>query len=133
MTSANTRVSTAAVVVLAVLGVIASVNASVRVASSQRKEVARGDYIVHHLSMCSDCHGNDLRGAPLPFKPTMNMPWSPVAPNLRNLKTYTQAQLASTLMTGKRPAGIPLLPPMPGFHMNRADATAVAAYIKSLK
>ena len=36
-------------------------------------------------------------------------------------------------MTGLAPNGQPARPPMPQYKMNRADAEAVVAYLKSLK
>jgi mono/diheme cytochrome c family protein len=42
------------------------------------------------------------------------------------------AQMITLLTTGISDSGKPLRLPMPSFHMTRADAEAVLAYLKSL-
>lgn len=96
--------------------------------------IAHGFYIVHNVSMCTDCHGVKLEGSKLPFKPAAPIKmWNPTAPTLRKLQGYSQADLITIMSTGKRPGGIPFLLPMPKYKMNKTDASAVAAYLKSLK
>lgn len=105
--------------------------------------LARGRYLVEHVGLCADCHSprNEkgefvrqlwLKGAPLPFQPTVPMPWSPAAPVIAGLPSMTEAQGIAFLQTGKRPDGSTPLPPMPEFRFNQADASAVVAYLKSL-
>lgn len=104
--------------------------------TNSSKQIAHGKYIVHQVSMCIDCHGPNLKGGPLPFKSAVpDLVLMPQAPDIRGsaLTTYTQADLAKAMMTGKRPSGGDFLPPMPHFKMNATDAGAVAAYLKSLK
>jgi len=120
--------------------------ASDETAPSRDDAVAYGKYIVHSVSMCTDCHSprdergafieaKHLTGSPLGFKPVVEMPWMPMAPRLAGLPDgYTAEDLIRYLMTGERPNGMPgTLPPMPEYRMARADAEAVTAYLASLK
>lgn len=126
-------------------GVIAFANDDSN-APSRDNAVAYGKYIVHNVSMCTDCHSprdergafieeKHLTGSPLGFKPVVEMPWMPMAPPLVGLPAgYTADALIQYLMTGTRPNGMPAtLPPMPEYRMTRADAEAVTAYLDSLK
>ena len=106
--------------------------------------LARGRYLVENVGMCADCHsprdqrgafvaGKELTGAPLAFAPTVPMPaWGGVAPAIAGLPTMTEAEAVKFFQTGLRPSGTVPLPPMPSFRFNEADATAIAAYLKSL-
>ena len=105
--------------------------------------VARGRYLVEHVSLCADCHsprnekGEFVRtlwqkGAPLGFQPAMPMPWAPAAPMIAGLPTMTEAQGVVFFQTGKRPDGSAPLPPMPEYRFSAEDASAVVAYLKSL-
>jgi hypothetical protein len=95
--------------------------------------------------MCIDCHSprdekgafvesKHLTGSPLPFAPTVPMPWMPASPKIAGLPAgFTKADTIHFLMTGERPNGKPApLPPMPPYRMNRDDAEAVTAYLQSL-
>ena len=104
--------------------------------------VSRGQYLVS-ITGCNDCHtamtptGPDmahaLQGGPLPFAPLAEMPWAPVAPSIAGLpEGWTEAEFTAFLSGGPRPSGVPVLPPMPRYAMNDADAKAVTAYIASL-
>lgn len=105
--------------------------------------VERGRYLVHHVAMCVECHtprdreGNRigerlLQGAPIPVSSPYPEPWAYSSPQIAGLPGFTEAEVAILLMTGKRPNGEEPLPPMPSFRMNREDAQAVAAYLRSL-
>ncbi|HTO04557.1 MAG TPA: c-type cytochrome [Opitutus sp.] len=111
----------------------------------ERSLVERGRYIVHGVGLCIDCHSprnergefienRHLTGAPLAFKPTMEMPWMPAAPRIAGLPAgYTAEEVVQFLMTGQRPHGLPpTLPPMPPYRMNREDAEATVAYLRTL-
>ena len=108
------------------------------------RQVERGKYIVERVGMCTDCHtprergalvrDKMLQGAPLPLRPIADMPFADYAPRIAGIPDhYTEAQLVSFLETGQRPDGSMARPPMPPYRMNRADARAVAAYLKSLR
>lgn len=108
-----------------------------------RPSVARGRYQVEHIGLCADGHSprNEkggfvrerwLKGAPLPFPPTVPMRWSPAAPIIVGLPSMTEAKGVAFLQTGKRPDGTSPLPPMPEFRFNEVDASAVVADLKSL-
>ena len=107
--------------------------------------IERGRYLVEQVAMCADCHsprgekgrfiaGKEYTGAPLGFAPSVPMPaWADTAPLIAGLPNYTSAQAVEFLMTGARPTGVPVRPPMPEYRMNQADAEAVVAYLKSIK
>jgi mono/diheme cytochrome c family protein len=105
--------------------------------------VARGRYLTNHASLCIDCHTphgpqgplmeQHLHGGPLPFKPTIEMPWADVAPRLAGMVVFNEAHVRTLLTTGKRPDGSSPRPPMPPYRLNEADADAIIAYIKTLK
>ena len=132
----------AAGAICAVLTAIAGDTPSSRRSSDPRIE--HGKYLVHQAGMCIDCHSPRdekggliesklLTGAPIGFKPTVPMPWVPVAPGLAGLPTgYGDAEMVRFLMTGTRPNGTTTLPPMPPYRFNRKDAEAITAYLRSL-
>lgn len=97
--------------------------------------LARGKYLVHNVGMCVDCHGQDLKGGLIPFKPTVEMPWAAAAPGIRGDMTlkYSEAQFVKLLSTGKVEGFTPPRPPMPPYKMTTQDAKAVVAYLRSLK
>jgi mono/diheme cytochrome c family protein len=72
-------------------------------------------------------------GSPLFFKAVVPIPnWVDVAPPIAGLPSLSEKDAVVLLMTGKLPSGSTLRPPMPAFRFNRADATAIVAYLKSL-
>lgn len=73
-----------------------------------------------------------LLGSARSFQPTVSMPWSPAAAPIAGLPSRTEAQGIVFLTTGKRPDGSMPRPPMPENGLNKADATSVIAYLKSL-
>jgi mono/diheme cytochrome c family protein len=107
-------------------------------------QVARGKYLVEQVGMCADCHSPRdqkgefirekwLQGSELDFKATVPMPkWAAVSPPIAGLPGWNEANAVTFLMTGKEPNGEMADPPMPQYRMNRDDATAVVAYLKSL-
>lgn len=106
--------------------------------------VARGQYIVEDVAMCGTCHtprkpdgeldrARWLAGASVPYLPAEATPdWPTVAPRLFGLPPTSNAGMVTLLTTGVWVTGKPLRDPMPKFHMTRADAEAVLAYLKSL-
>jgi mono/diheme cytochrome c family protein len=106
--------------------------------------VTRGRYLANQASLCIDCHTphdpqgeplmeQHLHGGPIPFKPTVPMPWAEVSPRIAGLVVFNEAHVRSVLTTGKRPDGSMPRPPMPPYRMNNADADAIIAYLKTLK
>lgn len=107
--------------------------------------IERGRYLVHDVAMCVICHSPHfpsgelnprrlLHGGRIPLEsPFSRQEWAFTAPRLAGLPGgWTEERLIELLMTGQRPEGPPPRPPMPPFRMNREDAAAVAAYLKSL-
>lgn len=112
----------------------------------RRKAIEQGKYIVHDVAMCVYCHtpkneSGDLEqvqlleGAPMPVRsPFENRQWAAQAPSLAGLPGgWSEDDLVQLLTTGQRPRGPSPRPPMPPFRMRKADAQAVAAYLKSLE
>lgn len=135
----------AAAALLALPGGGATASASPRRLVDDSTLVERGRYLVNNAVLCIDCHsprnergehiaGMDLTGAPIPFAPTVPMPFALAAPSLAGLPVgYSEADLVNFLMTGERPNGTPpTMPPMPPYRLNREDAESVVAYIHSL-
>jgi mono/diheme cytochrome c family protein len=107
--------------------------------------IAHGNYIVHKVGMCIDCHtpkdahgqplaSQDLQGAELPMEPKTPVPgWAPRSVKLAGLPAgYTEAQLVTFLETGVTPRGTQANPPMPSYRLNERDARSVAAYLHSI-
>jgi len=109
--------------------------------------IARGKYLVDHVSLCGDCHtprdekgqtivSKYLQGGDLGVQPVNPNPvFTRIAPDIsaKGLPGWNIAGLAKAFQTGKRPDGQMFRPPMPAYTMSRKDAEAVAAYLKSLK
>jgi cytochrome c553 len=136
--------SVAAVVFALTTYVGQPVEAATRLAAN-KAQLEHGRYLVHQLGLCIDCHSprdqkgefledKHLTGSPIPFTPTVPMPWMPAAPRIAGLPDgYTPKDMTHFLMTGERPNGRPgVLPPMPPYRMERRDAEAVTAYLQSM-
>lgn len=107
-------------------------------------QVARGKYIVEDVAMCGTCHtprradgsldrSQWLAGAPVPYLPAQpRSDWPINAPRLAGNPPANNAQMVTLLTTAVWITGQPLRDPMPKFHMSRADAEAVVAYLRSL-
>jgi len=108
-------------------------------------DVARGKYIVEDVAMCGTCHtprladgeldrSRWLAGASVPYLPAQpTNDWPINAPRLAGSPPATNAQMITLLTTAVWTNGEPLRDPMPKFHMTRADAEAVVAYLRSLR
>jgi mono/diheme cytochrome c family protein len=95
--------------------------------------IARGQYLTHGAGQCEDCHGAGLVGFPTPPGPP-GAPWAMKAPSLVGLPMFRSDEKAiAFLTTGVLPSGKHAMPPMPQYRFNTADATAIVAYLRSLK
>ena len=115
-----------------------------RAAGTAASEVARGKYLVESVAMCGQCHtprdsnGNFdqtrwLQGAPVPWLPAKPDPnWPINAPRIGGNPPANDADMIKLLTTGIWTTGNRLRSPMPQFRMERSDAEAVVAYLKSL-
>jgi mono/diheme cytochrome c family protein len=106
--------------------------------------IARGAYIVNNVAMCPTCHTprtSDgkldpkrwLQGGPVvyqPSEPTAN--WPQIEPRIGGTLPASPEQMVTLLTTAVWIDGNELRDPMPKFHMNRADAEAVVAYLRSI-
>jgi hypothetical protein len=75
-----------------------------------------------------------LAGAPVPYQPSQpTTDWPTVAPRIAGLPPASNDGMVTLLTTGVWITGKQLKDPMPKFHMTKADAEAVVAYLKSVK
>jgi len=107
-------------------------------------EVGRGKYLVERVAMCGQCHtptdsnGNPdrarwLQGSSVPYMPAKpNSDWPISAPRIGGTPPASDADMIKLLTTGIWTNGNRLRLPMPQFRMDRSDAEAVVAYLKSL-
>jgi mono/diheme cytochrome c family protein len=105
---------------------------------------ARGKYIVTEVAKCGNCHtprtqngdldyNRWLAGGPVPYLPAQPQgDWPLLCPRIGGLPPASDAQMITLLTTGIWTSSKPLRSPMPEFHMTRADAEAVLAYLKSI-
>jgi mono/diheme cytochrome c family protein len=115
-----------------------------RAAESGAPDVARGKYLVEDVAMCGQCHtprdshGNfdqsrRFQGAPIPWVPVKTDPnWPINAPRIGGNPPAPDADMIKLLTTGIWTNGGRLRFPMPQFRMERSDAEAVVAYLKSV-
>jgi mono/diheme cytochrome c family protein len=142
-----TVLSTAGAIAVSIFAIVAIADGgnTTPTTVSAQDQLERGRYIVHGVGLCIDCHTphnergepvveKQLQGSALPFAPTVPMPFVGVAPRIAGLPAgYSAEDMVHFLMTGTRPRGLPpVLPPMPPYRLNRGDAEAVVAYVKSL-
>jgi|SRR5579863_2174942 len=107
--------------------------------------LAHGKYLIENVAGCNDCHTphNEkgepiqqqyLQGTLLPFKPAVPMPvWADKSTNIAGMPGWDKDSAIRFLMTGIANNGLPARPPMPQFRLNLQDATAIVAYLQSLK
>jgi mono/diheme cytochrome c family protein len=112
--------------------------------SGNARLIARGKYIVEGVAGCGYCHtprdqnGEPdrtkwLAGAPVFYEAAQPVSgWPITAPRLAGLPPGSDAEIITLLTTSIGRTGEPPRWPMPRFHMTRADAEAVVAYLKSL-
>jgi mono/diheme cytochrome c family protein len=119
-------------------------NAQTSNEKSTAGDAARGKYIVESVAMCGQCHtprdsqGNPdrsrwLQGGSLPFMPAQpDADWPVSAPRIGGNPPASDADMVKLLTTGIWTNGNRLRYPMPQFRMDKADAEAVVAYLKSV-
>jgi mono/diheme cytochrome c family protein len=94
--------------------------------------IERGRYLVGPAGQCADCHGANLMGEPMDPGPP-GAPWAKRSSNLRGLPMFeTDAAAIAVLETARLPNGTSARGPMPHYHFNPADASAIVAYLRSL-
>lgn len=112
-------------------------------AAKKASALERGRYIVDGVGLCHDCHtprdekgqlvmAKALQGAPIPFTPTVPMPWASVSIPIAGLPTLTDDQAVKFLTAGTLPGGRQVRPPMPPYRMTPSDARDVVAYLRTL-
>lgn len=129
-------------VCLFMLAVIVLVAAS---PATQSAKVERGKYLVDQVALCGDCHTprtekgepikeKYLKGSPMFFKPTSAIPgWADKSPNIAGLPGWEEKDAIKFFMTGLAYNDLPGRPPMPQYRFNQEDATAIVAYLRSLR
>lgn len=112
-------------------------------AAERTPDRERGRYLVERVGLCADCHtprderGEHvlerwLAGAPIPFEPTVPMPFAEAAPPIHGLPTLPDDAAALTfLTTGVLPGGRLPRPPMPPYRFAPDDARDVLAYLRN--
>lgn len=106
--------------------------------------MARGEYLTTSVAMCVQCHsgrdeeGNILEsarfhGGAIPItSPYSYEQWATIAPDLAGLPGFTDDQVISLLTTGSMGDARPSpRRPMPPFRMERADAVAIATFLRA--
>jgi mono/diheme cytochrome c family protein len=108
-------------------------------------DVARGKYLVEGVAVCGQCHtptdgsGNPdrsrwLQGGSVPYMPAKaDSDWPISAPRIGGTPPASDADMVKLLTTGIWTNGNRLRLPMPQFRMDRSDAEAVVAYLKTVK
>ncbi|MFA6571842.1 MAG: cytochrome C [Bacteroidota bacterium] len=113
--------------------------------------IARGDYLVHHVAVCMDCHstrnwkyysgpiteGTLGKGGDL-FDQSAGVPGKVYAKNITpaNLSSWTDGELYRTITTGVDKKGEPIFPIMPYSSyakMDPEDVMAIIAFLRTLK
>ncbi|MEP7264691.1 MAG: cytochrome C [Bacteroidota bacterium] len=116
------------------------------------ERIERGQYLVHHVTMCVDCHSErDWNYYSGPIKeesygkggemfdgPIAGIPGKIFAKNITpaGIGNYTDGELIRVITTGITKKGQALFPLMPFNHyreMAREDIYSIVAYIRSLK
>lgn len=111
-------------------------------AAKSAPDAERGRYLVEKVGLCSDCHSPRdengqfladrwLKGSPIPFQPTIPMPWAAASPQIAGLPSLTDEQAIHFLCTGELPGGRQPRPPMPPYRFSPQDARDVVAYLRA--
>jgi mono/diheme cytochrome c family protein len=89
-----------------------------------------GEYLVR-LGACSDCHGTDLAGGPMP----MAGPDEAIPANLTpggKLSGWTEGEFIAAVYSGFGEGGRELSEGMPRYEMNQEDLIAIFNYLKTI-
>ena len=140
-TTLRTSLILTALLALPVASVAFATACSTGPAGTRTPDYERGRYLVERVGLCADCHTphNEkgelvleqwLMGSPLPFAPTVPMPFAPIAKPIAGLPTLDDAQAMTFLTTGVLPGGRLPLPPMPPYRFSPDDARDVLAYLR---
>jgi len=113
------------------------------------ERVARGEYLVRHVTMCVDCHSTrDMTYFAGPVKAGTEGEGGELFSDESGLKVYSRnitpsaigtwsdGELIRAITTGVTPDGEALFPIMPYTHyasLDAADVEAIVAYIRTLK
>ncbi|UCS95155.1 cytochrome c [Echinicola marina] len=113
-------------------------------------QIARGEYLAHHVMLCMDCHAQRdfslFSGPPKPntlgaggdrFDHSMGFPGVFIAPNITpaGIGDWTDGELFRLITTGVKKDGDPIFPVMPYQSygkMDPEDIKSVIAYIRTL-
>ncbi|MGO9519949.1 MAG: hypothetical protein ACLPND_23170 [Candidatus Korobacteraceae bacterium] len=119
-------------------------SAAQREKAGMSSDFTRGKYLVESVAMCGNCHtpadsnGNPdhsrwLQGSSVPYMPSRpDSDWPITCPRIGGTPPADDADMIKLLMTGIWTTGNRLRLPMPQFRMDRGDAEAVVAYLKSM-
>jgi hypothetical protein len=114
--------------------------------ASDTTQRERGRYIAHDVAMCVQCDtprdetgaliaGQEFMGASFPVAAPSFIPegaWCVTTPRIAGLPGFTDDEAVEFFMNGARLGRHQPKWPMPPFHLSRADAEAVVAYLRAL-
>jgi mono/diheme cytochrome c family protein len=114
--------------------------------ASDTAQRERGRYIAHDVAMCVQCHtprdetgaligGQEFMGASFPVAAPTFIPegaWCVTTPRIAGLPGFTDDEAVEFFMNGARLGRHQPKWPMPPFHLSRADAEALVAYLRAL-
>lgn len=89
-----------------------------------------GKYMVA-LGACSDCHGENLAGGPLPFAEPGSLPARNLTP-AGELPNWSEADFIKAVTTGGHPSGGQLSEEMPRYSMSEDDLKSIFMYLKTI-
>ncbi len=114
------------------------------------EQIARGRYLVHHVTVCLECHSTrdwaHFSAPPLPgtegkggevFSEAAGFPGTLIAPNITPaaLGNWTDGEISRAFVSGVNKNGDPLFPLMPYRayrHLMPDDVEAIVAYLRTL-
>ena len=112
--------------------------AALPLSAQDKTKIDRGRYLAENVGQCQTCHAQRMKGTELAVAPIKEIKgWHKTSPDItptgKTWERWGEEALVKFLMTGLGPRGTPADPPMPMYKLNREDAEAVVAYLKSLK